>query len=91
MTMTTITREDITCKELVELVTEYLDGALPAEDHAFFAQHIAGCDGCAVYVDQIRLTIAAAGKVTENSIAPAVRAELLAAFRGWHNRNDQSS
>jgi anti-sigma factor RsiW len=81
-----ITREDITCKELVELVTAYLDGALTEPDHEFFAQHIAGCDGCATYVDQIKLTIAAAGSINENTIEPAARDELMSAFRGWHNR-----
>ena len=81
-----ITREDITCKELVELVTAYLDGALSEPDHAFFAKHIEGCNGCSTYVEQIKLTIAAAGSISEDTIEPAARDELLAAFRGWHNR-----
>jgi len=85
--MSAVVREDITCKELVELVTEYLDGALPEQDHAFFEKHISTCGGCSAYVAQIKLTIAAAGSVTEHSIEPAARDELLAAFRGWHERH----
>lgn len=86
--MTPVTREDITCKEIIELVTEFLDGALSPDDLSWFEEHIAGCDNCTTYVEQIRLTIAAAGSVTEDSLDPEARDELLAAFRGWNNRTD---
>lgn len=85
--MNIVTREDITCKELVELVTAYLENALSAEDHASFEEHIGKCAGCSTYVEQIRLTIAAAGKVTPETIEPAARDELLATFRSWHSRD----
>jgi anti-sigma factor RsiW len=80
------TREDITCKELVELVTAYLEDALPEADRTAFAEHLEICGGCAAYVEQIRMTIAAAGSITEQTIAPAARTELMETFRNWHNR-----
>jgi anti-sigma factor RsiW len=74
----------IACQELVELVTDYLEGALDDRERRRFEAHISGCEHCATYVDQIRLTIAATGAVSEDDIDPAARAELLAAFRDWN-------
>jgi anti-sigma factor RsiW len=74
----------IACQELVELVTDYLEDALPAAERARFEAHIAACEHCATYVDQIRLTVAAAGTLTESDLRPEVRDELLAAFRDWN-------
>jgi anti-sigma factor RsiW len=73
----------MTCKELVELVTDYLDGALPAEDRARFEQHIADCVWCARYLEQMRVTIDAVGRIDDESISPEARDALLAAFRDW--------
>jgi anti-sigma factor RsiW len=75
--------EDLTCKELVELVTDYLDDALSAEDRERFEQHLVLCDGCGRYLDQMRTTITLAGSLTEESLAPHVQERLLAVFRGW--------
>ena len=75
--------EDLTCKELVELVTEYLEGALPPEDRDRFEQHLVLCDGCGRYLEQMRTTIAMAGELTEESIPPAAQERLLAIFRDW--------
>ena len=77
---------DMSCKELVELVTEYLEGALSPADQRRFELHMSKCEGCKLYIDQIRLTIKAAGQLTEDSINPAVKDELLAAFRDWKKR-----
>jgi anti-sigma factor RsiW len=74
----------VTCRELVELVTDYLEGALPRGDRKRFERHIAACDGCTAYIEQIRLTIAATGELKEEEIEPAAREALLAAFRGWN-------
>ncbi len=74
---------DMSCKELVELVTDYLEGALPPADLRRFELHIGKCDWCKLYIDQIRLTIKAAGKLTEDSIDPRAKEELLAVFRNW--------
>ena len=74
---------DMSCKELVELVTDYLEGALSPADQRRFELHMSTCEGCKLYIDQMRLTIKAAGQLTEDSIDLAAKEELLAAFRGW--------
>jgi hypothetical protein len=74
---------DMSCKELVELVTDYLEGALAPADQRRFELHIGKCDWCKLYIDQIRMTIKAAGKLSEESIDPRAREELLTAFRTW--------
>lgn len=74
---------DMSCKELVELVTDYLEAALSAADRHRFDLHIAKCDWCKLYIDQIRLTIKAAGKLSEESIPKDVQNELLSVFRDW--------
>jgi anti-sigma factor RsiW len=71
------------CQELVELVTDYFDGALSRRDRRRFERHIAGCDNCTAYVEQMRLVIEATGGLTEDDIDPTAREELLDAFRGW--------
>ena len=77
--------EDLSCQELVELVTSYLDGVLPPSVHARFEAHLAECTGCIRYVEQLRTTIAITGASGELEDRPEV-AGLLAAFRGWHRR-----
>jgi anti-sigma factor RsiW len=76
---------DMSCKELVELVTDYLEGALSPQDHARFESHIAKCDWCKIYIEQIKLTIHSLGKLTQHNIPPHAQAELLQAFRTWKN------
>jgi anti-sigma factor RsiW len=76
-------RAGLTCREVVELVTNYLEGALSRRDRRRFEAHIAACDGCTAYLEQMRLTVEALGRVPETSISPAAREELTRAFRGW--------
>jgi predicted anti-sigma-YlaC factor YlaD len=76
---------DLTCQELVELVTDYLEGKLSAMDRARFEQHLHVCDGCTNYLDQMRRTISILGKLTEASIDPQARQDLLQIFRNWKN------
>lgn len=73
----------MTCRELVELVTDHLDGALSPEDRARFEAHLAGCDDCTAYVEQFSLTIEALGALGTGEIAPASLEALRQAFRGW--------
>jgi anti-sigma factor RsiW len=75
--------DHISCQEVVELVTAYLEGALPADETALFEQHLSFCEGCVWYVEQMRGTIAAAGRISAEDIADEDRERLLAAFRGW--------
>ena len=76
----------MSCHELVTLVTEYLEGTLRARDRRRFERHIRGCDGCTTYVEQMRQTIRLAGSLSEHDLAPHAREELLAAFRDWKQR-----
>ncbi len=73
----------MTCQELVELVTDYLEDALSEDVRSRFEQHLAVCPGCIDYVDQIRETIKATGRLSEDSLEPAVREDLLHLFRDW--------
>jgi anti-sigma factor RsiW len=73
---------DLNCNELVELVTDYLDGALDEETAHRVADHLAGCDGCTTYVEQIRQTVTALGSSPpEVELTDEARDALLAAFR----------
>lgn len=76
-------RRKLSCRELVELVTDYLDGALSRRDRRRFEAHIAGCGGCTAHLAQIRRTITLLGSITEEQIAKPAMADLLEAFRGW--------
>ncbi|MDX6523029.1 MAG: hypothetical protein QOI17_542 [Gaiellales bacterium] len=75
--------DDLTCRELVELVTDYLEGGLSAHDHSRFEQHLALCEGCVAYMVQMRSTIRLAGTLREEHLQPRAREALLHAFRGW--------
>lgn len=75
----------MTCIELVELVTDYLEGSMPADERARFDEHISGCEGCTTYMEQLRITIRLTGMLTEEQIALDARAALLDAFRDWRS------
>lgn len=78
--------EEMACRELVEVVTDYLEGTLPQDDRRRFEQHLTECPYCVEYVEQIRQTIETLGRLTGESIAPQTQQELVAAFRGWRER-----
>ncbi len=78
---------DLNCQELVELVTDYLEARLPAEERTRFELHLGYCDACRSYLQQMRQVLAATGKLSEESIAPSARESLLAAFRTWKAGN----
>ena len=73
--------QHVTCSEVVELVTEYLEGSLPPGDAALFEQHLNFCDGCDWYVEQIRTTIETVGRIEPEEVPPDMRDRLLTAFR----------
>ena len=81
--MTTPDLGDLTCKEVVELVTDYLEGALPADMRTRFDQHLTGCDPCVVYLEQMRQTITTLGKLPEESVPQNALDTLLEHFRRW--------
>ena len=82
--------DEIVCRELVELVTPYLEDALPPDERALVDQHLASCDGCQAYVQQMRLTIQAVGHVPEEAITSKTRDDVLAIFRSWRDRKPAS-
>jgi anti-sigma factor RsiW len=73
----------LTCRHVVEIVTDYLEGTLSRRDRRRVERHLAGCDGCSTYVEQMRATLAALGTVPEESLTPDARDALLHAFRDW--------
>jgi anti-sigma factor RsiW len=75
--------DDLTCRELVELVTDYLEGALPLPERRRFEQHVRSCVACARYVEQLRVTVHVLGRLGEEHLKEPVRSTLLAAFRTW--------
>jgi len=75
--------QELTCQELVELVTAYLEGALPDGQLRLFEEHIAGCTGCRRYLEQMRTTVELTGRLEEESLDPQARDALLDAFRSW--------
>jgi anti-sigma factor (TIGR02949 family) len=79
-----VVSRELSCQEIVELVSDYLEGAMPPTEHARFEHHLTYCPGCVTYVEQIRTTIRAAGKVpAEDTLPPDLRAGLIAQFRHW--------
>jgi anti-sigma factor RsiW len=73
----------VSCQEVVELVTDYLEQALPAEEAAVFEQHLNFCDGCVLYVDQVRKTVDAVGDLSAEEVPEHMKAKLMTAFRDW--------
>ena len=71
------------CKELVELVTNYLEGKLPVPERQRFEAHLSGCAGCQNYLDQMQTTIRLSGRLTEDHLPPDGKDKLLQAFRQW--------
>ena len=81
--MTDLGLPEMPCRELVELVTDYLEDRLSPLDRARFEAHLAECDVCRRYLEQFRYTIRALGRLPEESLSPEARGALLEAFRGW--------
>ena len=73
----------ISCREVVELLSDYLDGALPEPERVRVDEHVAGCDGCTLVLDELRETIRLTGMLTVEHLNDAQRATLLDAFRDW--------
>ena len=74
---------ELTCKELVELVTDYFEGALSPDERRRFEEHLGTCEGCTSYVDSMLRAMQIVGRLTEDDVPPEMERELVAAFRGW--------
>jgi anti-sigma factor RsiW len=75
--------QGLTCHEVVELITDYLEGSLPDGDRRRVEEHLAGCDGCTHYLEQMRETIRLSGMLTEEQVPEGHMQQLLDAFRTW--------
>ena len=78
-------RRAIACRQAVELVTAYLEDALSARDRARFEAHLEGCPHCTEYLDQMRRTLAAMGRIEPDALDPETRTELVALYRRWQS------
>lgn len=75
--------DPMACKELVELVTAYLDGELDPETRARFDMHLLECDGCENFLEQFRATVQTVGSIRDEELDPAFRSRLLDAFKNF--------
>jgi len=75
--------DELTCQEFVELVTDYLEGALPSAERLRFESHMDDCPYCAAYLDQMRQTIQLVGQLSEQTVSPEVKSDMLRRFRDW--------
>jgi len=74
---------ELVCRDLVETVTDYLEGAMPPADRARFEAHLETCPYCVDYVEQLRAIAGGLRGLPEESVAPANREAIVAAFRDW--------
>jgi anti-sigma factor RsiW len=79
----TVDVEQLSCQELVELVTDYLEGALPEGERTRFEDHVGRCGPCTIYLEQMRRTIELVGHLSVDALTPEAERDLLEAFRGW--------
>ena len=78
-----MTARPLTCREVIDLLTDYVEDALPEQERRRVEAHLATCDGCTTYLEQMRETIRLTGMLTEEQIPGAERELLLDAFRDW--------
>jgi len=83
--MLLLRRRDIVCQQAVELVTDYLEGALSRRDRRRFEAHIRACPNCTAYLEQIRITIELTGTIEPEALTPEARAELSDLYRRWRS------
>ena len=82
--------DDLPCIELVELVTEHLEGTLDPDTHARYEAHLAECEACREHVDQVRRTVALLRAVPQDEgLSPQARARLIGEFRAWQSGSDR--
>ena len=80
----TVHEDDLVCQELVEIVSDYLEGVLPEADRERFDAHLETCEGCRRYLEQMRTTIRVVGTLSEDDLDPGAKDQLLQLFRDWN-------
>jgi len=83
--MLSLRRKDLVCQQAVELVTDYLDGALSRRDRRRFEAHLRACPDCRTYLEQIRMTIQLTGEIEPEDLSPQARADLTELYRRWRS------
>ena len=78
-------RRDLVCQQAVELVTDYLEGALPAAGRRRFERHLADCPHCTEYLAQMRETISLTGRLAPEDLTPQMRDEFVDLYRQWRS------
>jgi anti-sigma factor RsiW len=78
---------DLVCQQVVELVTDYLEGALSRSQRRRFEAHLAGCEHCSEYLAQMRTTIRLTGRLRADDLSPQMQAEFAAIYRRWRAEN----
>lgn len=81
-------REDLVCRQVVELVTDYLEGTLPRSQRRRLEAHLAGCEHCTEYLAQMRATIEATGRLRAEDLSPEMREEFSSIYRRWRAEED---
>jgi hypothetical protein len=77
-------RRELACIEVVEVVTDYLEGVMPTRKRRLLEEHLTACDGCDAYIEQMRRTIEVSGRLREEDIPAELEERLLVAFREWN-------
>jgi len=85
LTVLSLRRRDIVCQQAVELVTDYLEGALSRRDRRRFEVHLKACPNCAAYLKQIRMTIQLTGEMEPEDLTPEARQDLTDLYRRWRS------
>ena len=80
-----MSEQGLTCQEVIELLSSYIEGGLTVDDRRRVDEHLALCDGCTTYLEQMRETIRLSGMVTEEQVPEDEKTVLLAAFRDWRS------
>ena len=83
--------DELTCRQIVELVTDYVEGALPPADRVRFEKHLVYCPGCVYYLDQMQKTLELVGELKEDDCSPEAHETFLLAFREWHAAEEGAS
>ena len=76
-------RADLVCQQAVKLVNDYLDGALHRSERRRFERHLRACPNCTAYLEQMRATIAATGRIIPEDLSPEARREFTELYRAW--------
>lgn len=81
-------KDELVCQQVVELVTDYLEGALSRSQRRRFEAHLAGCEHCGEYLEQMRATIRLTGRLRAEDLTPEMREDFAALYRRWRSEGD---